>query len=310
VGFLTGRLRAAGRSGTAGTPGKAGPPGQAGGRTGLDFPRPLGTTARAAQAPWLLPDEPSFPGIAADVARLGGLDVRAASLVGPGHRCAEPALPRQDAYRLGRDPAGAHLIVAVADGMSDSALSHVGANVAVTALVARLRADLGEGVPLDGPSIFLAAARQMVGAAVQREATEHEVRCAALVAAVPARPAADGRRSVWLSWVADVGAWTRIQSGWERVAGDEDGGLDQGQLTEFLPFHPAKANSTTVVLEPGAVLALATDGIGTVFREGAAAWFAERWTGPPHITSFVEEVGYESRGQLDDRTAVVIWCDQ
>ncbi|WP_344897159.1 protein phosphatase 2C domain-containing protein [Actinomadura meridiana] len=280
------------------------------GPSAMEFPRPFGAGARQSGEPWRLPDEPAISGIAADAVRVGSLTVRAASLVGPGHRCAEPAQHRQDAYRLGRDPDRRHLLVAVADGMSDSSRSHLGANVAVTALIGRLRADLGRGTSPDGHALFLDAARQMSGMAVQQGLAEDDVRAAALAAIVPVEPAADGRRRVWASWIADVGVWARADGGWARLVGADKGGLDGDVLTEFLPFHPDRAQTAELTLEEGAVLALATDGIGDVLADGGAPWFADRWAAPPHIASFVADVGYDARGRLDDRTAVVIWCDR
>ncbi len=276
----------------------------------MEFPSPLGGEPGAARLPWRLPDRPALAGIAADAVSVGGLTVRAASLVGPAHRCEEPAVPRQDAYRLGRDGRKLHLIVAVADGMSDSSHAHLGANVAVTALVGRIRADLDRDAPLDAAAIFLDAARQMAGAAEQQGAAEHDVRAAALAAVIPVSPDEHGRRSVWLASLADVGGWVRQPDGWERLAGDEKAALDAGRLTEFLPFHPERARETTVTLEPDTVLALTTDGVGDVLAAGdaLAPWFAERWQEPPHIAAFVQHVGFEAAGRLDDRTAVVVWC--
>ncbi|GAA3231015.1 protein phosphatase 2C domain-containing protein [Actinocorallia longicatena] len=276
----------------------------------MAFPSPFGQTPAAARMPWRLPDEPALSGIAADAASVGGLTVRAASLVGPGHRCAEPAGPRQDAYKLGRDAAGRYLIVAVADGMSDSSRAHLGASVAVSALVGRLRADLNRDAPLRAPEIFLEAARQMSGAAEQFGVTENDVRAAALAAVIPVLPDGSGRREIWLASVADVCGWLREPRGWRRLAGAEKTGFDAGTLTEFLPFHPDRATATTVVLEPGAVVALTSDGVGDALgqAEATSAWFAERWTRPPHISLFLQEVGFEANGHLDDRTAVVVWC--
>ncbi|MEO5876504.1 MAG: protein phosphatase 2C domain-containing protein [Streptosporangiaceae bacterium] len=276
----------------------------------MAFPSPHGGTPAASRLPWRLPDEPALSGIAADAVSVGALTVRAASMVGPGHRCEEPAVPRQDAYRLGRDEAKKFLIVAVADGMSDSRRSHLGANVAVAALVGRLRTELAADVPLDAATLFLEASRQMAGTAEHHGVTEHDVRAAVLAAVIPVSSDADGGREVWLASVADVGAWLRRPAGWQRLIGEEKSGLDSGRLARFLPFHPDQAECTTVRLEPGSVLAFTTDGVGDAFAGGSGSWFAERWARPPHIASFVREVGYEADGQLDDRTAVVVWCDR
>ena len=84
------------------------------------FPDPpvFSRASASGQAPWHLPVGTAPSGLAADAARLGDLEVRAASMVGAGHRCQEPADPRQDAYALGRTPDGQFLIIAVADGVS------------------------------------------------------------------------------------------------------------------------------------------------------------------------------------------------
>jgi hypothetical protein len=275
----------------------------------MGFPVVDGRGSEAARLPWRLPDEPTLSGIAADAVTVGALTVRAASIVGPGHRCEEPAQPRQDVYRLGRDPEGRYLLVAVADGMSDSANSHQGASVAVTTMVERLREDLGKGLPLDAPGLFLAASRRMAGWAEQRNVTENEVRAVALAAAVPVEPDDANGRNMWLGWLADVGAWLRGPAGWQRVVGEEKKEMD-GAVSDFLPFHADRARSAVIRVERGAILALTTDGIGDAFDAGAGGWFARRWASPPHIASFIADVGYEARARHDDRTAVVIWCDR
>lgn len=275
------------------------------------FPMLAGAGSPAARLPWRLPEEPALAGIAADAVTVGALTVLAASIVGPSHRCEEPATPRQDAYRLGRDRRRRHLLVAVADGMSDSSGSHLGANVAVAAVVARLRDDLDTDAELDAAAIFLDAARQMAGTAERHRLRDDDVRAAVLAAVIPVSADADGRRSVWLAGVADVGAWLREPAGWRQVAGAGKAEYDGGRLAEFLPYHPDRATTVRVELEPGAVLALATDGIGDgLADDGIGAWFSAHWADPPHISSFLDTVGYEARGRLDDRTAVVVWCDR
>lgn len=277
---------------------------------GMAFPSPHGDRPMASRMPWRLPDEPALSGIAADAVAVGALAVRAASLVGPGHRCEEPATPRQDAYRLGRDAHRRYLLVAVADGMSDGSHSHLGASVAVAELVGRLRADLGAGRPPDAPGLFLETSRRMVAQAGHSGVDAHEVRAAALVAAIPVEPDQAGGRDMWLAWLADVGAWLRVPGGWDRVGGEAKGGLDASRLSEFLPFHSERAHSAVVRLPRGAVVAFTSDGVGDALADRTQGWFAERWAEPPHIASFLQDVGYEAKGQLDDRTAVVVWCDR
>ncbi len=274
------------------------------------FPQPVHTSARADEVPWHLPAEPGPAAIAADTALIGGLELRAASIVGPGHRC-ETGAPRQDAYRLATDESGRYLIVAIADGMADSSHSHVGASVATTAIVQYLRPLLGKNPPDPGPPTewFIAGARQMIAAAAQRNLDPDAVRAAALVVIVEIFPDADLRRQVWMASIADVSAWHLRNRSWCQVAGDPKTGMDASRLTHFLPYHPREVRSSRLMLGANDVLALTTDGIGDVLAGGPiAAWFAERWATPPHISDFIDIVGFEAKGELDDRTAVVLWC--
>jgi Protein phosphatase 2C len=269
--------------------------------------------SRLATAPWRLPASASPPGLAADQGTIGSLDVRAASLVGPAHRHTVPALPRQDAYRLGQDTCRGHLIVAVADGMSDSKHSDAGANVAAAAAVGEIRARLDRGLALeqlDASDIFAVAAGQMIGAADQRGWSHDDVRSALAVAVIPAVADVRGDRRAWLAALADVNVWRWQPDGWERLLGDLKDGLDASMLAHYLPYHPEDSASRLVGLRPGDVLAITTDGVGDAIGTlpGAAAWFARRWREPPDILSFAGDVGYGDIQFNDDRTAVVVWC--
>jgi len=266
----------------------------------------------AARLPWVLTVDPSpAPGVAADQASLGDLAVRAASVVGPGHRCEEPASPRQDAYRLGRDASGHHLIAAVADGMSDSRRAELGAQVAVARAVALVRSHLdGGGRPeeLSAPQVFAEVARAVAGAAADRSLDPADVRTTLTVLVVPAYPDRDGCRVAWAGRVADTHVWLR-EDGWTRVTGEAKPTLDGNVLRDFLPHVPGAATGTAFVVPPDAVLGVLSDGVGDLFDDEAAArWFATRWAAPPPLASFILDVDFEAKGHLDDRTAVVVWC--
>lgn len=275
----------------------------------------FGSSPPAARRPWVLPVEPAVSGIAADQARIGDLEVRAVSIVGPGHRCEEPATPRQDSYRLGRDRAGRHLIIAVADGMSDSRRSDLGATVATRCAVNTLRAHLDGGADPTAEAMtkaFRTSAGAMVAAAKNEGLSEMDIRCALIVAIIPTaiNTASEGRRA-WFATLADVSAWRRHDTGWCQLAGDQkDDGLDRNTLHNFLPYHPDRAVTVSCNLEPGATVAVVTDGLGDAFTDvpNAAQWFAQRWETPVPLESFVLDVGFHARGQLDDRTSVTVWC--
>lgn len=275
----------------------------------------FGSSPPAAKSLWVLPVKPAVSGIIADQASLGDLDVRAVSIVGAGHRCEELATPRQDSYQLGRDRAGRYLIIAVADGMSDSPRSDLGARVAARCAVDTLRAHLDGGADPTTEAMteaFNASAGAMVAVAKNEGLPDMDVRCALIVAIIPAAPdAASSGRRAWFASLADVSAWLRHDNGWHRLAGDQkNGGLDSNVLHNFLPYHPERAKAVSCDLEPGATVAVVTDGVGDAFTEvpNAAQWFAQRWETPVPLESFLLDVGFHARGQLDDRTSVTVWC--
>lgn len=278
-------------------------------------PKVFGSSPPAAMRPWVLPVEPAVSGIAADQARLGDLDVRAVSIVGAGHRCEEPAKPRQDSYRLGRDRAGRYLIIAVADGMSDSRRSDLGATVAARCAVNTLRGCLDTGADPTADMMkkaFHTSAGAMVAAAKNEGLSEMDVRCALIVAIISTTPDAMSlRRRAWFTTLADVSAWLRHSQSWHPLAGDQKTSeLDRNTLHNFLPYHPDRAKTVFHDLEPGATIAVVTDGVGDAFTEvpDAAQWFAQRWESPVSLESFLLDVGFHARGQLDDRTSVTVWC--
>ena len=281
---------------------------------GRDFPV-LADPSRAADAPWRLPSEPTQHAVVADGALLGELDIRAASVVGPGHRLA--GVPRQDAYRLGQDDEGRHLIIAVADGMSDARHSEVGANAAVVAVVEELRRQLNEGKPHTGilpGDVFRVAAGRMAVTARAREWEPDDVRAVAIAAVVPVEPDATGCREVWLACVGDPSAY-RLRNGlWECLLGGHAAGAGEAiadnRVHSFLPFHDGAGTSAQVrKLSDGDVLAVMTDGVADALEQvpGGEAWFAGRWRRPPSVGAFLMEVGYKQVQMQDDRTAVAVW---
>ena len=276
-------------------------------------PPTLGGVSKAARAPWRLPIKSSPPAIAADEARLGDLDVRAASVVGPSNRCEEPARPRQDAYRLGRDPEGSYLMVAIADGVSSAERAEYGAAVAVASAIRQLQRLVGTGVGLDGISaneVFGAVAEDMMSVALQQDLAVTALSATLLAGVIPTSPTSTGMRTAWFGWLANPSGWLKSNNSWSKFAGNARSAVLSNKLAEVLPLHPDMAQSKTMVLEPGDMLALVTDGCGDAFEDvqGGSEWFVERWRDPPPIASFMLDVGYEARMCGDDRTAVAIWC--
>jgi len=275
----------------------------------------LDRSTRAGQLPWRLPAEPGQSGVAADAATLGDLEVRAASVVGPDHRCDEPAKPRQDAYAVARTTSGDQLIVAVADGLSSSRRSDIGARVAASAAARELRRALDDGVPaerLDPVLVFRSVAGEMLGTGRSRGWPDEDICAVLIVAVVPAVAERGGARSVWTAQIGDVSLWLHHGDHWEQESGVAKSAseLDRNVLPAVLPYDPSDVLARVLRVEAGQAVALMTDGMGDALTDvaGAQDYFTRRWAAPSVISHFLADLCFDAPGQLDDRTAVVVWC--
>lgn len=285
-------------------------------------PRPsrpprFGRGSKAQALPWLLPHRPVQPGVAADEARIGDLRVRAASVVGPGHRCEEPAQPRQDSYRLGRDTAGEHLVLAVADGVSSSRYADLGATVATSTAVHALRDQLHDSpnlAELSATEVFTTVSAEMSQAAAGRGIDDSDIAAVAVLAVIPAN-STDGERDMWLGWVGDVSVWSLNNGVWSWAAGDPkgrtDGEYDSNAVAHVLPDQPNSATGSMVRLRSGDALAFVTDGLGDALAslDDLNKYLGESWKFPPPCVSFLNDLSFDAQRFLDDRTAVTVWID-
>lgn len=276
----------------------------------------FGAGSKAQRYPWLLPVRPASSGVAADEAQLGDIAVRAASLVGPGHRCQEPATARQDAYRMARDATGDHLLLAVADGVSSSAHAELGAAVAASTAVTYLRRQLDdpEG-QLSAADLFDEAATAMRREAGRRGLEPADVCAVLFVAVIPTRPTAPtGERTMWAAWLGDASLWRLDEQRWRYAAGDRKGatpGYDSNAVTHTLPADPHAARDTRLALRPGDVVSLVSDGVGDGLAtiDELNAYLADRWQQPLPIATYLSDVGFDAERFLDDRTSVTVWID-
>ncbi|NDZ78293.1 protein phosphatase 2C domain-containing protein [Streptomyces sp. SID10853] len=283
--------------------------------TDLSVPR-FGDGARAQGYPWLLPERTVQNGIAADEATVGTFTVRAASVIGPGHRCSQPAEPRQDSYRIGRSRDSRYAIVAVADGLSSAAWSDAGATTASSRAVTLLREQIetvGFG-RLDVEELYGRIAESVAAHAAGRGVDTSHV-ATVLITAVLAEPDANGVAEAWITWLGDSSAWTldpRVPQ-WRFTAGeakDRAAAVVSNEVAGRLPDTPQLAMGQYVTLAPGAALALVTDGIGDAWADQAGnvnEYFANAWRSPVPATRFTADVGFDAPQCLDDRTAVVMW---
>ncbi|GAA0268917.1 protein phosphatase 2C domain-containing protein [Cryptosporangium japonicum] len=275
---------------------------------------PCFSPSRAARRPWLLPAEPTaVPGVAADQAQVGDLILRAASVIGVGHRCDQPVRVRQDAYRVAQDLGGRHLILAVADGMSDSARAELGAQLAVASAVALVRRELDAGAAPESllvQPLLTRVAGAMLTEAQRRGIPADDVRTTLAVAVIPTTADAGSPRRGWAAHVGDTSVWLSTGGAWKALSINEKDDFDGSALSSYLPHRPSTAKAFVFALPEQSVLLLATDGVADAFSEieGASAWFAARWKEPPALASFLLDVDFEAKGCQDDRTAVAIWC--
>jgi len=280
---------------------------------GLVEPPVFAGRSASGRAPWHLPVGGAPNGLAADAARLGDLEIRAASMVGAGHRCEEPAYPRQDAYALGRTPDGQYLVVAVADGVSQSPRSDLGARVAVSAAARELSGMLDRGGidAIDVGRLYKMIAGEMIGTGRNRDIPDKDICSILITAVIPAAAREDGSRPIWASWIGDVSLWAQHQGRLIRITGADKSGLDRNTLSAVLPFNPDQADQCHVNLLPNDSVAVMTDGLSDSLAAipGVADFFAAQWAGPPpHPAAFLHSLCYDAPGQDDDRTAVVVWC--
>ena len=207
----------------------------------------------------------------------------------------EAAGPRQDAYALGRTPDGKFLVIAVADGVSQSPRSDLGARVAVSAATRELVAMLSSGgvTAIDMEHLYNAVAGEMLGTGRNRGLLDKDICSILILAVIPAVPRPDGMRQVWTSWIGDVSLWIHRQGSLYRVTGQEKSGMDRNTLNAVLPFNPDWAEQSTVNLQPSDRVAVVTDGLSDSLSgiPEAAEFFARQWaasapTRPLSCTTF------------------------
>jgi hypothetical protein len=203
--------------------------------------------------------------------------------------------------------------VAVADGVSNSPRSDLGARVAVNSAARVVVEHLhggGRMETIDATMVFRTAAGEMVGAARHRGLREEDLCCILLVAVIPSRWPADEPRPVWTAQIGDVSVWGLHAAEWNQFTGPQKGGLDKNSLDHVLPFDPDAVTTTTVPAYPSYRIVVMTDGLSEtlVNIEEGRRFFADRWSGrPPHAAAFLLDLCYDAPGQIDDRTAVTVW---
>ncbi len=283
----------------------------------LDEPPRFFGGGAAHALPWHIPHRSAQNGIAADQVRVGAFDIRAASVVGPGHRCeSDSAAPRQDAYRIGRTRDNLYAVIAVADGLSSARLSDLGANAAASHAVRILREQLDQRAriaDLDAAAVFAEIAQHLVKEARNRNASAADL-ATVLITAVLQQPAGDDAAARgWVAWIGDSSGWVLEPEArlWIQRFGEakNEGEYASNAVSGALPDAPQLVRQSEFRLGPGDVFVLATDGMADAWSadQRVNGFFAERWRSPQQAPYFVNDVGYDAPQRNDDRTAVAIW---
>lgn len=262
----------------------------------------------------MLPDDEGRP----------SLELRAASVRGLTHR--DGAKVRQDEYGFRRTTDGRHLIVAVADGVSEGELSHVAATVAVRQGCKLIEGWLRDCPPSQLPwEEILGVLRTDIEGNGRRLLSKRGVETdgwstrdvarrlsTTLVLAVIDLVPDEGGHPVTLMRVGDSSAWIRGPAGrWEnQYEVKNEGQAIASSATTALPYLTAIENQVTTRVRQGEVLVLMTDGIGDPLGDGRndfGGFLAEMWSKPPPALAFAAHVDFARRSFDDDRTAVAMW---
>jgi hypothetical protein len=276
----------------------------------LSEPLVIGTPVAAFE-----PRPPGAPGYRPDTAVDGwstpALTVRAASVRGYQHRY--DGTPRQDDVTVGWHPGSGAVVAAVADGVSDAALAHLGATLACRCAVEQVLRAVAEQDGPDWADVLRCAGWALVDFAAAQPARPDEdqpARAERLFATtlVTALVRPDGTAEVTrvgdsAAWLLDGGAFSAVFD----TPGDDD--LTEA-ATPALPRVPSDPEVRTLRLPAGSVLLLGTDGVGGPLGDGTGlvgSAFAELLATPPAPLEFARLLDFSRETFDDDRTLVGVW---
>jgi hypothetical protein len=266
--------------------------------------------------------DPGPPDTALDGGRLGGWELRAASVRGLAHRY--DGRPRQDAYAFCVSTDGEWIVAAVADGVSSGALSH-----RASALVAHhgcriLAKQLGTVHP-DGIDWYAALADVSKAVlALGRRTPDFELlndediarAMSTTVVFAVVKTVPDEDSSAYLCWWGDSSAWSLDPEGrWDCLSEvkNDDPDAVPTNATRALPFLPEDSDdipARTVGIDAGRTLFLITDGIGDALGNGdgeVGSILSGLWRSPPDLLQFAAHAGFGRQGFDDDRTVLGLW---
>lgn len=248
--------------------------------------------------------------------------IRAASIRGNQHRY--EGSPRQDDFSIQLRHSDSLLAVAVADGVSAANQSHIGAAVAVryaTQWIAQ-KADLSKHELLDWKELLSSTAwaivdhaSNLLGLVASDPADKAEETMATTLVCGAIVPMANngGLRAI-LTAVGDSGAWVLNNSGYRVIVASKEAN-EHGIISSAvsaLPRVPGEPKVIEVILEPGDVLLLGTDGFGDPLGSGKGelgdTFKSLLYNDLPSLAEFIHYLDFSKDTFDDDRTLVAIWA--
>ncbi|MGC4868228.1 protein phosphatase 2C domain-containing protein [Micromonospora sp. DT53] len=243
--------------------------------------------------------------------------VRAASVRGYSHRYGGE--PRQDDVAVAWHRSSGAVLFAVADGVGEAALSHIGATSACRAAIGVMTAGLdGPQHEVDWERLLESAAWQICEQArlsldlpkIDRIAAEEQM-ATTLVAGL-VLPTPDGPR-VQLVQAGDSSAWmlntrsrrfrclapTKYRRGEQVIS----------NTVVALPRVPP-VDVKSGLISPEEVLLVGTDGFGDPLSDGenaVGAHFARALAGVPPVLKFANDLDFSFETWDDDRTLFALW---
>ncbi|WP_460394962.1 protein phosphatase 2C domain-containing protein [Actinophytocola sediminis] len=252
----------------------------------------------------------------------GGLVVRGGSVRGYQHR--HDGTPRQDDFAIAWHEGTGAVVVAVADGVSEAELAHVGATLACRTAIDQLLRWLDGGGDPGAPDwqdvlrcaswalVEFAAGQPAAGPDEQDAERAERLLATTLVAAVVLANE-DGSATVTAARAGDSTAWLLRGQDWTELfaAGDADanGELLATSVTA-LPRLSAEVATATVTLPADGVLLIGTDGVGVPVGDGRGLVGTALATGvasPPPPLDFGYLLDFSRETFDDDRTLVAVW---
>jgi hypothetical protein len=237
-----------------------------------------------------------------------------------GHLHRHNGAPRQDDFAVHHLPDG-RVIVAVADGVSQSPQSHLGASIVIKQAAEWIRTNLGpDTADLDWSALISNAAYALTAAAQtlfgldEPDPVRAEQELATTLVCAVIEPVGPGVLRAHLVAVGDSSAWLLTAGKFIAVLGGKptlDGGLASSAVCA-LPRVPTHLAPTVFEFQDNAVLLIGTDGIGDPLGAGHGSvgdlfrgLLARKY--PPSLIEFAQAVDFSRETFDDDRTLVAVW---